>query len=65
MPKKPEIDHEYHHRKDKFSITIKRYGLDKKSRSDLLEKLATFVVRQPGRMTPSPKKKTKKATKGK
>ena len=65
MPKKPKIDHEYHHGKDKFKITLKRYGLDKKSREDILEKLLADVERRPDRMTPAVKKKSKKASHGK
>ena len=65
MSKSPTIDHEYHHGKDKFKITMKGYALGKKTRREILEKLVTIIERSANTKTAAPKKKKKNATKKK
>ena len=58
MSKKPSIDHDYHHSKDKLKISIKGYALGKKARRDVVLKLASILEQDDSKgMTPGPKRK--------
>ena len=58
MSKEPKIEHEYHARKDKLTITIHRYSLkSKKTRDAILTKLMTEVESKPDRLTADASKK--------
>ena len=49
MPKKPSVRNEYHAKKDRLEITIKRYSLKKKSeRKDLMKHLLQWLEGSPG-----------------
>lgn len=38
MAKKPKLEHDYNHKKDRFEITLKRFALKKKKvRASLIE----------------------------
>ena len=49
MPKQPSVRNEYHAKKDRLEITIKRYALKKKSeRKDLMKHLLQWLEGSPG-----------------
>ena len=49
MPKQPSIRNEYHAKKDRSEITIKRYSLKKKSdRKDLMKHILRWLEGSPG-----------------
>jgi hypothetical protein len=49
MPKQPYVRNEYHAKKDRLEITIKRYALKKKSeRKDLMKHLLQWLEGSPG-----------------
>ena len=49
MSKKPSVQNEYHAKKDRLEITIKRYSLKKKSeRKDLMKHLLRWLEGSPG-----------------
>ena len=49
MPKKPSVRNEYHAKKDRLEITIKRYSLKKKSeRKDLMKHVLRWLEGSPG-----------------
>ena len=60
MSKKPSVQNEYHAKKDRLEITIKRYSLKKKSdRKDLLKHLLRWLEGSPG-LAKANEKKAKK-----
>ena len=62
MSKEPKIEHDYHARKDKLTITIQRYSLkSKKTRDAILMKLMANLESKPDRLTADDKKKAKDA----
>jgi hypothetical protein len=66
MSKKPKIEHEYHEGKDKLTITIHRYSLErKKTRDDIMKKLMANLESKPDRLIAPAKKKSKKKSSGK
>ena len=61
MSKEPKIEHEYHARKDKLTITIHRYSLkSKKTRDAILAKLVASLESKPDRLIAGARKKAKK-----
>jgi hypothetical protein len=62
MSKKPKIDHEYHHHKDKMKITIEGYSPSKKSRDAIMKSLMTQLEKSPDRTVAKFKKKPKTAS---
>jgi len=61
MSKEPKIEHEYHARKDKLTITIHRYSLkSKKTRDAILMKLMANLQSKPDRLIAEEKKNAKK-----
>jgi len=49
MSKKPSVQNDYHARKDRLEITIKRYSLKKKSeRKDLMKHVLRWLEGSPG-----------------
>lgn len=62
MSKKPKIEHDYHARKDKLTITISRYSLkSKKTREAILTKLMADLQSKPDRLIADEQKKSEKA----
>ena len=62
MSKAPKIEHEYHARKDKLTITIRRYSLkSKKTREAILTKLMADLQSKPDRLIADEQKKSEKA----
>jgi hypothetical protein len=61
VSKEPKIEHDYHARKDKLTITIHRYSLEsKKTRDAILMKLMANLQSKPDRLIAGEKKKAKK-----
>ena len=61
MSKQPKIEHEYHARKDKLTITIHGYALkSKKTRDAILMKLMANLQSKPDRLIADEKKNAKK-----
>ena len=59
--KEPKIEHGYHARKDKLTITIHRYSLEsKKTRDAILMKLMANLESKPDRLIADRRKKGKK-----
>ena len=49
MSKKPSVQNDYHAKKDRLEITIKRYSLKKKSeRKDLMKHVLRWLEGSPG-----------------
>ena len=60
MPKKPEIEHDYHPKKDRLEITIHGYGLkSKKSRNALMKQIIIELERNPDRLIVDARKQSK------
>jgi hypothetical protein len=60
MLKKPSVRNEYHAKKDRLEITIKRYSLKKKSeRKDLMKHVLQWLDGSPG-LARANEKKAKK-----
>jgi hypothetical protein len=61
MSKKPSIQSEYHGKKDRLEITIKRAGLKKKERKDLIKHLEQSLKEgaKKGKRAKDPYKQTK------
>jgi hypothetical protein len=60
VSKEPKIEHDYHARKDKLTITIHRYSLkSKETRDAILMKLMANLESKPDRLTADTKKKAK------
>ena len=60
MPKKPEIEHDYHPKKDRLEITIHGYRLkSKKSRNALMEQIIAELERSPNRLIADATKQSK------
>jgi hypothetical protein len=61
MSKKPSVQSEYHGKKDRLEITIKRAGLKKKQRKDLVKRLEQNLKKDPkkSKRSKDPYKQTK------
>ena len=61
MSKKPELEHEYHARKDKLKITIQGYALKSKStREGMVKKMRDELEQSRARLVDGKKKSRKK-----
>jgi hypothetical protein len=61
LSKEPKIEHDYHARKDKLTITIHGYSLkSKKSRDAILARLIANLESKPDRLIANTKKDAKK-----
>lgn len=48
MSKEPSVEHDYHPKKDRLELTIKRYALTKKSdREDLIKHILRHLDKNP------------------
>jgi hypothetical protein len=66
MPKEPKIDHDYDAGKDKLTITIHRYSLErKKTRDAIIQKLMADLEGKSDRLIANAKKKSNKKGPGK
>ena len=64
MSKKPKLEHDYHHKKDRLEITIHGYALkSKKSRDSLMKKIMVELERSPARLIAKEKVTKKKGKK--
>jgi hypothetical protein len=62
LSKEPKIEHDYHARKDRLTISILRYSLkSKKTRDAILMKLMANLQSKPDLLIADAKKKAKKA----
>jgi hypothetical protein len=65
MSKEPLVHHDYHAKKDRLEITIKHYGLNKKSeREQLIKHLMHGLENGKGLAKANAKKQGKKAAEG-
>jgi hypothetical protein len=63
MSKKPKIQHNYDHDKDRMKISIRGYSLSKITRSEIIENLIRQVERSPDRLVAQARKSKRKAGK--
>jgi hypothetical protein len=64
MSKKPSVEHKYHPKKDRFEISIKHYGLKKKSdREGLIKHLLRALEANSSSRTSAKNKQAKEGDK--
>lgn len=63
MSKKPKIEHNYDHDKDRMKIKIRGYSLSKTTRNQIIENLISQIERSPDRLVAAVRKPKAKAGK--